>query len=132
MVKDAEINAEADKKKKAIIEVKNQADTLIYSTEKSLAEHGDKVDEQTKKAIEEALADLKEKSAGDDADAITASIEKLTQSAHKLAEEIYKEAQAENAAKAEGGEQPQGDAGEPTPDDVVDAEFEEVKDEDKK
>ncbi len=64
------------KRRKQSSKSKNQADTLIYSTEKSLAEHGDKVDEQTKKAIEEALADLKEKSAGDDADAITASIEK--------------------------------------------------------
>lgn len=70
MVKDAELNAEADKKKKELVEVKNQADTLVYSTEKSLTEHGDKVDEATKKAIEEALAELKEKSAGDDAEAI--------------------------------------------------------------
>jgi len=130
MVKDAEINADADKKKKALIEAKNQADTLVYSTEKSLAEHGDKVDEATKKAIEEALAELKEKSAGDDTDAITAAVEKLTQSAHKLAEEIYKSAQAENAAKAEGGEEA-ADAGEKPADDVMDAEFEEVN-EDKK
>jgi len=131
MVKDAEINAETDKKKKELIEAKNQADTLIYSTEKSLTEHGDKVDEATKTAIEEALAELKEKSAGEDAEAITAAVEKLTQSAHKLAEEIYKDAQAQNAADAEGAEQPAGDA-EATPEDVVDAEFEEVKDEDKK
>jgi len=133
MVKDAEINADADKKKKELVEVKNQADTLVYSTEKSLQEHGDKVDEATKKAIEEALADLKEKSQGDDADAIKASIDALTQSAHKLAEEIYKEAQAANAASenAEAGDA--GDAGAEKPaDDVVDAEFEEVKEEDKK
>lgn len=131
MVKDAELNAEADKKKKELVEVKNQADTLVYSTEKSLTEHGDKVDEATKKAIEEALAELKEKSAGDDAEAIKAAIDKLTQSAHKLAEEIYKEAQAQNAAQQEGTEQA-GEAGAEQPaDDVVDAEYEEVSDEDK-
>lgn len=133
MVKDAELNAEADKKKKELVEVKNQADTLIYSTEKSLEEHGDKVDEPTKKAIEEGLQGLKDANAGEDVEAIKAAIETLTQSAHKLAEEIYKEAQAQNAANPEGGEQPTADAGEEKPaDDVVDAEFEEVKDEDKK
>ncbi|PLX70751.1 MAG: molecular chaperone DnaK [Denitrovibrio sp.] len=132
MVKDAEVNAEADKNKKELVETKNQADTLVYSTEKSLTEHGDKVDEETKKAIEEALAELKEKSAGDDAEAIKAAIDKLTQSAHKLAEEIYKTAQAENAAAQEGGEQAEEASGEKPADDVVDAEFEEVSDEDKK
>lgn len=133
MVKDAEVNAEADKQKKDLVEVKNQADTLVYSTEKSLAEHGDKVDEETKKAIEEALAELKETSAGTDPEAIKAAIDKLTQSSHKLAEEIYKQAQAENAAQQ--AEQP-GEAGaesaEKPADDVVDAEFEEVKDDNKK
>ena len=128
MVKDAEVNADADKKKKALVEIKNQADTLVYSTEKSLSEHGDKVDEGTKKAIEEALADLKEKSAGTDEEAIKAAIEKLTQSAHKLAEEIYKHAQAQNAENAEGQAEPKA---EKPADDVVDAEFEEVKDDKK-
>lgn len=133
MVKDAEMNADADKKKKELVEVKNQADTLVYSTEKSLTEHGDKVDEPTKKAIEEALAELKEKSAGDDPEAIKEAIDKLTQSAHKLAEEIYKTAQAENAAGAEAQADPGADAGAEKPaEDVMDAEFEEVKDDDKK
>jgi molecular chaperone DnaK len=132
MVKDAEINAEADKKKKELVEVKNQADTLIYSTEKSLAEHGDKVDEGTKKAIEESLQELKDANAGDNADAIKAAIDKLTQSAHKLAEEIYKDAQAQNAQNAEAGAEGAGDAGAEKPaDDVVDAEFEEVNDDKK-
>jgi molecular chaperone DnaK len=132
MVKDAEINAEADKKKKELVEVKNQADTLIYSTEKSLAEHGDKVDEGTKKAIEESLQELKDANAGDNADAIKAAIDKLTQSAHKLAEEIYKDAQAKNAQDAEAGAEGAADAGAEKPaDDVVDAEFEEVNDDKK-
>jgi len=130
MVKDAELNADADKKKKEVVEARNQADTLVYSTEKSLAEHGDKVDAQTKEAIEKALADLKEKSAGEDADAIKAAIEELTKSAHKLAEEIYKAAQAsqqeaQSPDDAEHAHQHKGG------DDVVDAEFEEVKDEKK-
>jgi len=130
MVKDAEVNAEADKKKKDLVEVKNQADTLIYSTEKSLTEHGDKVDEATKKAIEEALQELKDANAGEDVDAIKAAIDKLTQSAHKLAEEIYKEAQAQNAQNAEAGAEDAAGAEKPA-DDVVDAEFEEVNDDKK-
>lgn len=130
MVKDAELNADADKKKKEVVEARNQADTLVYSTEKSLAEHGDKVDAQTKEAIEKALADLKEKSAGDDAAAINAAIEELTKSAHKLAEEIYKAAQAsqQEAQSPDGAEHAHQHKG---GDDVVDAEFEEVKDEKK-
>ncbi len=129
MVKDAELNADTDKKKKDLVEARNQADTLIYSTEKSLSEHGDKVDEGTKSAIETALADLKDKVTKDDADAIKASMEELTKSAHKLAEEIYKAAQ--QAQQAEPDAAGQEDAGSKPADDVVDAEFEEVK-EDKK
>ncbi|MGE4266992.1 MAG: molecular chaperone DnaK [Deferribacterales bacterium] len=130
MVKDAELNADADKKKKELVEARNQADTLVYSTEKSLSEHGDKVDGQTKEAIEKALADLKAKSAGEDPAAINAAIEELTKAAHKLAEEIYKAAQAQQqeAQSPDGTEQTQ--QGKPA-DDVVDAEFEEVKDEKK-
>ncbi|MCD8552952.1 molecular chaperone DnaK [Seleniivibrio sp.] len=130
MVKDAELNADADKRKKELVEARNQADTLVYSTEKSLSEHGDKVDAQTKEAIEKALADLKEKSAGEDPAAINAAIEELTKSAHKLAEEIYKSAQAQQqeAQSPDGTEQAQQGK---TADDVVDAEFEEVKDEKK-
>ncbi|MGE4318325.1 MAG: molecular chaperone DnaK [Deferribacterales bacterium] len=129
MVKDAELNADTDKKKKDLVEARNQADTLIYSTEKSLSEHGDKVDEGTKSAIETALADLKDKVTKDDADAIKASMEELTKSAHKLAEEIYKAAQETQQAEPDSAEQT--DAGSKPADDVVDAEFEEVKDEKK-
>jgi molecular chaperone DnaK len=129
MVKDAEINADADKKKKELVEARNQADTLVYSTEKSLSEHGDKVDAQTKEAIEKALADLKEKSAGEDPAAINAAIEELTKAAHKLAEEIYKSAQAQQQEP----QSPDGTEGaqQKPADDVVDAEFEEVKDDKK-
>ncbi|WP_303849899.1 molecular chaperone DnaK [Seleniivibrio woodruffii] len=129
MVKDAELNADADKKKKELVEARNQADTLVYSTEKSLSEHGDKVDAQTKEAIEKALADLKEKSAGEDPAAINAAIEELTKAAHKLAEEIYKAAQAQQQEP----QSPDGTEGtqQKSADDVVDAEFEEVKDEKK-
>lgn len=129
MVKDAELNADADKKKKELVEARNQADTLVYSTEKSLSEHGDKVDAQTKEAIEKALADLKEKSAGEDPAAINAAIEELTKAAHKLAEEIYKSAQAQQQEP----QSPDGTEGaqQKPADDVVDAEFEEVKDEKK-
>lgn len=129
MVKDAELNADADKKKKELVEARNQADTLVYSTEKSLSEHGDKVDAQTKEAIEKALTDLKEKSAGEDPAAINAAIEELTKAAHKLAEEIYKAAQAQQQEP----QSPDGTEGtqQKSADDVVDAEFEEVKDEKK-
>ncbi len=129
MVKDAELNADADKKKKELVEARNQADTLVYSTEKSLSEHGDKVDTQTKEAIEKALADLKEKSAGEDPAAINAAIEELTKAAHKLAEEIYKAAQAQQQEP----QSPDGTEGaqQKPADDVVDAEFEEVKDDKK-
>lgn len=130
MVKDAELNADADKKKKELVEARNQADTLIYSTEKSLSEHGDKVDGGTKESIEKALADLKDKVGKDDSDAIKASMEELTKSAHKLAEEIYKATQAgqQTAQSPDGAEHQQS---EKPADDVVDAEFEEVKDEKK-
>lgn len=129
MVKDAELNADTDKKKKELVEARNQADTLIYSTEKSLAEHGDKVDAETKAAIEKSLADLKEKSAQEDPDAIKASMEELTKSAHKLAEEIYKAAQ--QTQQAEPDATTNADAGQKPADDVVDAEYEEVKDDKK-
>lgn len=130
MVKDAELNADADKKKKELVEARNQADTLIYSTEKSLSEHGDKVDGGTKEAIEKALEDLKTKVGQDDAAAINAAVEELTKAAHKLAEEIYKAAQAEQQNAQSPDDHGHQQSSKPA-DDVVDAEFEEVK-EDKK
>jgi len=124
MVKDAEAHAGEDKKKRELIEARNQADGLAYTTEKSLKEHGDKVDEETKKGIESALEDLKKAMEGDDPEEIKKKTESLAQASHKLAEVMYAQAQAEGA-QAEGGEQGA------SKEDVVDAEFEEVDDEKK-
>ncbi len=127
MVKDAEAHAEEDKKRKAGVEAKNHAEALVHSTEKALAEHGSKVGEGERRAIETALADLKEALKGDDADAITAKTNTLAQASMKLGEALYK--QGEGGGGAPGG--PDMGAGEPKKDDVVDAEFTEV-DDDKK
>jgi len=120
MVKDAESHAAEDSKKRELIEARNQADGLVYTTEKSLKEHGDQVDAETKEKIEKALAELKTAMESDDKDAITSKSEALAQSAHKLAEAMYAKASAE---EGEAG----GDAGSKD-DNVVDAEFEEVDD----
>jgi molecular chaperone DnaK len=125
MVKDAEAHAEEDKKRKAAVEAKNHADALVHSTEKALSEHGAKVGESERRAIETALADLKEALKGDDADAITARMNTLAQVSMKLGEAMYKQADAPGAGGAEGG------PGASKKDDVVDAEFTEV-DDDKK
>ncbi len=130
-VKDAEMHSEDDKKKKELIEARNHADSLIYATEKSLKDLGDKVDAETRSKIEAATADLRKAMEGDDAAEIKAKSEALTQSSHKLAEAMYQQAaQSEQAgADAQAGASQQGGAG--ADDDVVDADFEEVK-EDKK
>ncbi|MEM7499434.1 MAG: molecular chaperone DnaK [Pseudomonadota bacterium] len=128
MVKEAEENAEADKKRRAVVEAKNQAESLIHSTEKSLAEHGDKVDEETKAGITAAVAALREALEKDDAEEIQAKTQSLAEASMKLGEAIYK-AEAE-AAGAEAPEtEPTGsedEARQPGDDDVVDAEYEEV------
>ena len=122
MVKDAEAHAEEDKKRKAQVEAKNHAEALVHSTEKTLAEHGSKVGEADRRAIENAMADLKEALKGTDADAITAKASALSQASMKLGEAMYKQS----------AEQPAGGAGpDAKQDDVVDAEFTEV-DDDKK
>src|SRR5499427_159334 len=126
MIKDAEAHAEEDRKRKASVEAKNHADALVHSTEKALAEHGAKVGEGERRAIETALADLKEAVKGDDADVITAKINALAQVSMKLGEAMYKHADAPGAGGTEGG-----GPGAPKKDDVVDAEFTEV-DDDKK
>ncbi len=132
LIKESELHAEDDKQRKALVEVRNQADNLIYSTEKSLKELGEKVDGATRSEIEAAVADLRSVMDGEDANAIETKINALTQASHKLAEQMYAQASQDQAgAQAEGGG---GDAqaGEgPGPgsadDDVVDADFEEVK-----
>ena len=120
MVKDAEANKEADKKKRELVDAKNQADSLINSTEKSLKEHGDKVEAADKEAIEKAKDELAEAAKGDDADAIKSKVEALGQAAQKLGEAVYKAQQAEAQAETTEAEPAKED------DNVVDAEYEEV------
>jgi molecular chaperone DnaK len=131
-VKDAEMHAEEDKKKKELIEARNHADSLIYATEKSLKDLGDKVDAETRGKVEAATADLKKAMESDDPAEIKAKSEALTQSSHKLAEAMYQQAaQSEQAgADAQAGASQQN-GGAPADDDVVDADFEEVKEEKK-
>src|ERR1700742_283967 len=117
MVKDAESHAEEDKKRKAAVEAKNHAEALLHSTEKALAEHGSKVAEPERKAIENGIADLKEALKGDDADAIAAKTNALAQASMKLGEAMYKQPEAQPGA---GGPEAQpGEAGKK--EDVVDA-----------
>jgi molecular chaperone DnaK len=125
MVKDAEAHAEEDKKRKAAVEAKNHGEALVHSTEKALAEHGSKVGEAERTAIENAMADLKEALKGDDSAAIQAKTNALAQASMKLGEAMYKQAEAQGAAGAPGGE---GAAAGEKKEDVVDAEFTEVDD----
>jgi len=122
MVKDAEENADADKERRALIEAKNQAESLIHSTEKSLEEHSDKVDPTTVEAIELAIAALNDELATDNVDKINNGIQNVTESAMKLGEAIYKAAQDENEDVAPAADAPEGD------DDIVDADFEDLDD----
>jgi molecular chaperone DnaK len=128
MVKEAEANAEADKTRRAQVEARNNAESLIHSVEKSLSEHGDKVDADTKSAIESARDDLKTALEGEDAEAIKTKHQALMEASMKLGEAIYK-ADAEAAQGAEGA--PEGEQAK-AEDDVVDADFEDVKDDDQK
>ncbi|MDG5468452.1 molecular chaperone DnaK [Deltaproteobacteria bacterium IMCC39524] len=125
MVKDAELHASEDQQKRAMIEARNQADGLVYTTEKALKEHGDKVDEETKKGIETALEELKTAMEGEDSEAIKSKTEALATASQKLGEVMYKQAQSEAEAGDAGAESDEHQ------DDVVDAEFEEVDDEKK-
>ena len=122
MVKDAEEHAEEDKAKKELIETKNQAESLIHGTEKSLAENSDKINEDDKKSIEDAINQLKASLEGDDSAKIASDLEALTQEAMKLGEAIYK---AQEDTQNNETESP-----EPEDSTIVDADFEEV-DEDK-
>lgn len=128
MKKDAESHAEEDRKRKELVEVRNQADSLIYASEKSLRDLGDKVDADTKGKVEGEIANLKKAMEGDSVDAIKQSIEALTQASHKLAEMMYSQAGAQQGGPEGGaGGDDAGSAGK-ADDDVVDADYEEVKD----
>ncbi len=126
MVKDAEANAAEDKKRREVVEAKNQGESLVHSTEKSLKDYGDKVSEADKGAIETAVEALKTALTGDDAEAIQARTNELMQASMKLGEAMYAASQAEGAAAE--GEQPE----EAKKDDVIDADFKDVSDDKKK
>ena len=128
MVKDAEANKDADKKKRESVDVRNQADTLIHSTEKNLKEHGSKISDAEKKAIEDGSNTLKESLKGEDIEDIKKKTETLVQASMKLGEAIYKSQQsAKPESKKDDGKDEKGKKD----DNVVDADFEEVKDENK-
>ena len=130
MVKDAEAHAAEDKKHKETVEARNQLDSLVYSTEKSLKEYGNDLDANVKENIENALKKAKETLEGQDAQAMRTAAEQLSQSSHKLAEAMYAKASRQQPGEEASGdakEQPAGD-GKKKKDDVVDADFEEVKD----
>jgi molecular chaperone DnaK len=131
MVKDAEAHAEEDKKRKAAVEAKNHAEALVHSTEKALSEHGSKVGDAERTAIENAIADLKEALKGDDSSAIQAKTNTLAQASMKLGEAMYKQ-QQEGAPGAPGTPGADGDGSAEKKEDVVDAEFTEVDDDKKK
>ncbi|MBE9545913.1 MAG: Hsp70 family protein, partial [Proteobacteria bacterium] len=129
LVKEAEAHAGEDEKKRALIEARNQADSLVYGVEKNIKEFGDKIDAAEKTKIEEAVAKVKKALEGDDIDAIKAAQEELTQASHKLAEAMYaKTAEEQAGAEAGAGPEEEGKAeAEKKDEDVVDADFEEVK-----
>ncbi|MDY0162296.1 molecular chaperone DnaK [Desulfobotulus sp.] len=123
LVKEAEMHSDEDKKRRELVEARNTADSMIYQTEKSLKDMGDKVDAETRAGISSAIEDLKKAMEGENTEDIKARTEALTQASHKLAEAMYQQ-QAAGAAGADSGPE------EPAPaqdDDVVDADFEEVK-----
>ena len=133
MVKDAEINAAEDKKKLELIQARNQGEAAVHSVQKSLGEHGDKLEAAEKEAIEAAIKELQETLKGEDKDAIEAKTTALMTASQKLGEKVYAQAQAEAAAAggaaagAEGAAQPQQPAAGAHDDDIVDAEVKEVK-----
>jgi molecular chaperone DnaK len=140
LIKDAELHAEDDKKKREVVDARNTGDALIYSTEKSIKDLGEKVDAATKSKVDEAISRLKKAMEGESASEIKKLTEELTQVSHKLAEAMYKQAsqQAGQAGEQQAGEQAGGGASGASQekrskgeDDVVDADLEEVKDDKK-
>jgi molecular chaperone DnaK len=125
MVREAEENAETDKARRELVEAKNAAESLIHGTEKSVAEHGDKVDPTTIEVIEMSIKNLKEAMEGEDPERIRARSQDLTEAAMKLGEAIYKAQQADESAAPEAETGPQDDG-------IVDADFEDLGDNDRK
>ncbi|MCB1337184.1 MAG: Hsp70 family protein, partial [Maritimibacter sp.] len=127
MVKDAEDNAEADKARRELVEARNQAESLIHSTEKAMQEHSDKVDPTTIEAIELAIAALKDELEKDDAGRIKSGIQNVTEAAMKLGEAIYKHEQEAETGESDDDGGPSG-----VDDDIVDADFEDLDDDKRK
>ena len=127
LVKDAEAHSEEDKTRRETVEIRNQADSLIYGTEKNLQEHGDKIPEEEKTNIQEAIDGMKKAMEGDDVEAMKAAMQTLTTASHKLAEEMYKKTSAEAGNTGDGtGSNGEEMNGKGEDEKVVDAEFEEV------
>ena len=127
MVKEAELNKDADKKKRESVDVRNQADTLIHSTDKNLKEHGAKISDAEKKAIEDSSSTLKEALKGEDIEDIKKKTESLVQASMKLGEAIYKSQEKKPDSSKDGDKNDKGKKD----DNVVDADFEEVKEDSK-
>ena len=127
MVQDAEAHAEEDQKFRELVDIKNQSEAMVHATEKSLEDLGEKVEPEERAKIEAAVSDLKEALTGDDKDTIETKSQALAEASASLAQKAYEQAAADEAA-AGGDAGPAGGAD----DGVVDAEFEEVKDDDKK
>ena len=143
LVKEAEEHAEEDKKRHELVQAKNNLDNLIYQSEKSLKENGDKVSEEEKKKIEDAIAEAKTKLDSDSVDEMNQAVEKISQASHGLAQKMYEEAAKQQQASAGDGQQTQHEAGadanatteesaNPKGEDVVDADFEVIDDDEKK
>ena len=131
MQRDAEAHADEDKQRREAVDRRNEADQLVYATEKSLSEHGDKISDEEKKAVEDAVGDLKKALEGDDDEATKNAMETLQQASHKLAEAVYKDAQAQQTAADPGaGQAPP--TSESNDEGAVDADYEVVNDDDKK
>ncbi len=126
MVQEAESHAEEDRKKKELVEERNKLDGLIYSTEKSLKEFGDKIDAAARSSVESAVSDAKEALTSEDPDRIRGAFDALTQASHKLAEEMYKQTASQQPGDG-GGSGAQAGGGGGGDEGVVDADFEEVK-----
>jgi molecular chaperone DnaK len=127
MIRDAESHAEEDRRRRELVDARNQADSMIYMTEKSLKEYGAKVDGATRSSIEAAISKTKIAMEGSETQAIKSAMEELQQASHKLAEAMYQQASAGAAGAGPGaGPQDAGPSHKPE-DDVVDADFEEVK-----
>jgi molecular chaperone DnaK len=129
MTKDAELHAEDDKKRKELIETRNQADSIVHASEKSLKDLGDKVDAETKANVEKEIQNVKDVMGKDDVAAIKTAIDALTAASHKLAELMYAQASKDNpdGKGGAGGGGAAGGSAKKDDDDVVDADFEEVK-----